>query len=555
MRDLGHRMAHADNGRTGAARHREPVVRAMQGATAHPAPEAWPGERFARLQDRLAATADAALDARRRAVVVLPSRSVDRWHEPPAETRSYEERMLSTLLDLRDPRLELTYVTSSPVAPSTVDYYLSLLPARCRASARRRLRLVALGDDRQAPLSEKLLAAPRALDQIRAGLTDPRRTYLLPYNSTALERDIALSLDTPLYGADPSHAWLGTKSGARRLFAAVGVPHPLGAEGIRSIAQTTDAICSLRVAKPELTELLIKIDNAVSGEGNAVLDVAGLPAPGAAQERELIHQRLARLEPEADGIGPAAFLDKLAVAGGVVEERITARELRSPSVQLRITPRGGVELLSTHDQILDGRSGQQFAGSRFPADVRYAPLVSALARRIAEHVADLGVIGHLGIDFLVARDEDERWHPFALELNLRLGGTTHPFQTLIALTQGSYDPHAAIFRTPRGDARHYVSLDHVDTPRMRALGHGGLLARAMHHDLRFDHRRGRGVVFHMLSSIEPLETVGVTAIAESSASAEDVYARVGAVLKHSGERPRLQERERPRIRPALDTAG
>jgi hypothetical protein len=555
MRDLSQRTARADNSGTGAAGHQQPVVRAMRGSTAHPAAEAWPGDRFARLQDRLTVTADAALDSTRRAVVVLPSRSVDRWHEPPAETRSYEERMLSTLFDLQDPRLELTYVTSLPIARGTVDYYISLLPPRCRASARRRLRLVALGDDRQAPLSEKLLAAPRALEQIRGGLPGPTRTYLLAYNSTPLECEIALSLDTPLYGADPHHAWLGTKSGARRLFAAAGVPHPLGAEDIRSIAEATDAICALRVAKPQLTELLIKIDNAVSGEGNAVLDVAGLPAPGTAGERELIQRRLARLAPEADGIGPTAFLDKLAAAGGVVEERITARELRSPSVQLRITPRRGVELLSTHDQILDGRSGQQFAGSRFPADPDYAPVVSTLARRIAEHVADLGVIGPLGIDFLVARQHDERWQPLALELNLRLGGTTHPFQTLTGLTGGSYDPHAATFRTLRGHTRHYVSLDHVDTPRMRTLGRAGLVARAMHHDLRFDHRRGRGVVFHMLSSIEPLATVGVTAIAETPASAEDLYTGVRAVLKHSGERPRLQEWERPHMRPALDTPG
>ena len=57
----------------------------------------------------------------------------------------------------------------------------------------------------------------------------------------------------------------------------------------------------------------------------------------------------------------------------------------------------------------------------------------------------------------------------------------------------------------------------------------------------------------MLSSIEPLATVGVTAIADSPASADDLYAHVRAVLHHSGDRPPL--RERPHIRPALDTAG
>jgi hypothetical protein len=485
--------------------------------------------------------------------VVLPSRSVDRWYEPAAETRSYEERLLGVLFELQDPGLELTYVTSLPVARRTIDYYISVLPRRVRLSARKRLRLVSLGDSGQHPLSEKLLARPHVLEQIRGTLAGPKVVYLMPYNSTAVERDIALALDIPLYGADPDHAWLGTKSGARALFAQARVPHPLGAEHIKSIADATEAIRALRAAKPELAELVIKLDNAVSGEGNALLDLAGMPPAGTREERELIQQRLARLTPEVDGVSPAAFLHKLAAQGGVVEERITARELRSPSVQLWITPARTVELLSTHDQILDGRNGQRFAGCRFPADPAYAPTVSALARRIAERLADTGVIGPLAVDFLVAREQNNGWRPYALELNLRMGGTTHPYQNLARLTHGSYDPQTANFTTRRGHSRHYVATDHLETPQLQVLGHAGLLARAARQDLRFDRAQERGVIFHMLSSIEPLGTVGVTAIADSPETADDLYAHVRAVL--SNPRDKHAFKERPPIRPALDTPG
>ncbi len=536
MGDPSGRVAHAEMG------YQAPVVRAMPRPTAHPAPDAWPGDRFARLQDRLVATSGRVLATTPRSVVVLPSRSVDRWHEPPAETRSYEERMLSMLFELQDPGLELTYVTSMPVARRTVDYYLSLLPPRVRDSARNRLQLVSLDDDRPGPLSEKLLAQPRVLERIRATLASPTIAHLLPYNSTALERDIALALDIPVYGADPRHAWLGTKSGARTLFAWAGVPHPLGAEHIRRVADVIGAVCRLRRAKPELAQIVVKLDNAVSGEGNALLDLAGLPAPGAPGERERIGRRLARLAPEVEGVSPAAFLRKLADEGGVVEERIIARHVRSPSVQLRITPAGVVEVLSTHDQILDGRHGQRFAGCRFPADPAYGPAVGALARRIGQELADLGVIGCLAVDFLMACDQPGHWRPFALELNLRMGGTSHPYQTLTSLTGGRYDPRTATFTTPQGQARHYLAVDHLETPRLAELGHAGLLARAGRDDLRFDHRRGRGAVFHMLSSIEPLATVGVTAIAESAVGADDLYAHVRAVLRGGDDR-RAAERE------------
>ena len=75
-------------------------------------------------------------------------------------------------------------------------------------------------------------------------------------------------------------------------------------------------------------------------------------------------QRLERLVPAVDGVSPTAYLRKLAAHGGVVEERITGRDLRSPSVQLEITPAGAVTLLSTHDQILAvGDASLQTAGA------------------------------------------------------------------------------------------------------------------------------------------------------------------------------------------------
>jgi hypothetical protein len=48
--------------------------------------------------------------------------------------------------------------------------------------------------------------------------------------------------------------------------------------------------------------------------------------------------------------------------GGVVEELVTAPVFRSPSVQLHVNPFGKVTVLSTHEQILGGDSGQIFTG-------------------------------------------------------------------------------------------------------------------------------------------------------------------------------------------------
>ena len=530
-----------------------PVVRPLSMATAHPAPEVWTtpaakvrpigrpqvlpargrnlrSSSFAELQERMPAVVAAERERRQRAVVVVPSRTVDKWQEPAAETQAYEERLLCSLLDLRDRALRMTYVTSSPINPAIIDYYLSLLPPRLRRDARSRLTLVTLGERTSRPLSKKLLDRRDVLERIRRSIVDPSTAHLVPYTTTSLEQDVALELGIPMYGADPCHAYLGTKTGCRELFAQAGVPHPLGIEGIKGVTEAVAGIVRLRAERPGLSRLVIKLNDGVSGEGNALVDLAGLPTPGSAHELQEIFTRVRALVPEAPGVSAPQFLAKLAKGGGIVEEWITGRELRSPSVQLQITPLGEAQLLSTHDQILGGPSGQSYLGCRFPAEASHAPIISALARRVADQLADAGVIGRFAVDFVVVRAQDGSWKPFAIELNLRKGGTTHPYETLAHLTGGTYDPDTGTFTTPTGQCKHYVATDHLEAPELRQLGCQGLLALVRRGALKFDPMQRIGPVFHMLSSLDELGRTGLTAIGNSAEQASAIYEDVKATL-------------------------
>ena len=49
------------------------------------------------------------------------------------------------------------------------------------------------------------------------------------------------------------------------------------------------------------------------------------------------------------------------------------------------------------------------------------------------------MLGRFAVDFVVVEDADGEWTAYAIELNLRKGGTTHPFLTLQFLTDGHYD--------------------------------------------------------------------------------------------------------------------
>ena len=253
-------------------------------------------------------------------IVVVPSMSIDAI-DSGAVIQAYEERFLFLLLLLRQPRARLIYVTSRTILPSIIDYYLDLLPGVIPSHARQRLFLLSPMDGSVRPLSDKLLERPRLIERIRSLIMDPNRAHLVPFNTTNREKELALRLGIPMYGADPKFFPLGTKSGCRRIFSEENVPHPLGRENIGSQEELIDSIAEMRAAKPSIKQVMVKLNEGVSGEGNAVIDLRGLPvatalcrraAPGdtdgaprhseaATSERAMLEKRLRSMKFELQG--------------------------------------------------------------------------------------------------------------------------------------------------------------------------------------------------------------------------------------------------------------
>jgi hypothetical protein len=384
--------------------------------------------------------------------------------------------------------------------------------------ARRRLHLVSPHDGGPAPLSAKLLERPRLLDEIRSIAGDPDRAHLVPYSTTQLERDLAVRLGIPMYGADPKFSALGTKSGGRAVFAEAGVVHPEGRERLRSLDDVVDAVLDLVAARPGIESLILKHDFGVAGYGNAVLDVRGLDGAG----RASVQRRLSELRPEDAHSSAERFLERL-VDGGIVEERLVG-EVRSPSVQMRITPLGKVESLSTHDQLLGGPGGLSFLGSVFPASDEYAREIAVEALKVGDALAGRGVIGRFAVDFLTVQ-RDGRWKPYAIELNLRKGATTHPYLTLQFLTGGTYDAERVLFVTPTGQPKYFVSTDRLESEAYRALQPEDVFGLAIRDGLHFDHTTQTGAVFHMLSALGRHGMLGVTTVGDSREQARSLYER------------------------------
>jgi PGM1 C-terminal domain len=486
---------------------------------------------FSRLQERMPAVWDAwRLGLEDESVVVVPSVTLD----PAAPgagslSQAFEERLLFLLLLLRQPRLRMIYVTSMPIKPSIIEYYLALLPGVIPSHAMARLNLLSVGDSSPRPLSAKLLDRPRMLSKIAAMIPNRQFSHLIPYSTTALERDIALTLGIPMYAADPRLAELGSKTGCRRLFAEEGIQHPLGVEDLHSFDDVTDAIMKMLEERPSIDEVIVKLNEGVSGAGNALVDLLGIADTADPGRRTEVAQRVRSMQLESAATTISAYEAKLEQNGGVVEERIVGVELLSPSVQLRVLPDRSVELLSTHDQLLGGKSGQSYLGCIFPADPAYSRLISAPAMTIGERLASEGALGRFAVDFVVKRDTAGRWSAYAIELNLRKGGTTHPFLTLQFLTDGSYDGASGRFLIPGGEQRYLIATDHLESSDMRALAVEDLFDIVARHGLHFESRQ-TGVVFHMISSLTEHGRIGLTAVGQSPDEARRIYQDAQQVL-------------------------
>jgi hypothetical protein len=450
-------------------------------------------------------------------IVVIPSLTLDLDVLSKVNAAiHYEERLLCLLMLLRMPRTNVVYVSSIPIDPVIVDYYLHLLPGITGFHARERLTLLSCYDSSEIPLTAKILLRSRLIERIKQSIRPGHVAHIACFNTTELERTLAVRLGIPIYGCDPSLIHFGTKSGSRKLFLKAGVKTPPGVEHLHSFEDIVHAVAALKEMYPGLKKAVIKLNDGFSGDGNAIFTY-----PDISNKHELhewIHHNLHQeIKTVAPGLGVDVFLEKFKYMGGIVEAFVEGDVKTSPSVQCRINPLGEVDIISTHEQVLDG---QIFVGAHFPANETYRTEVGMLGKKVAVELKKEGVIGRFSIDFISVK-EDDGWKHYAIEINLRKGGTTHPFLMMQFLTGGHYDENTGLFETANKLNRYYYASDNVQKDAYKGLTPQDLIHIAMFHGLHFDGATQKGVMFHMIGALSQYGKMGIVAI---GASQEEAYA-------------------------------
>jgi PGM1 C-terminal domain len=463
-------------------------------------------------------------------ILVIPSVTLDQREMTKVEgANHYEERLLFSLIRLWNPRTRLVYVTSVPLPPIVIEYYLQALPGMPFSHARDRLLLFSTYDASSKPLTQKLLERPRLLARIRQAMR-PDQSYMVCFNATSLERDLSVALEIPLLASDPDLLYWGTKSGSRQIFAEAGIPYPDGSELVKTADDLAEAAAQLWERQPQLRRMVVKLNEGFSGEGNAILDLQPIRDVTPGQRVQAIRDRFPHLRFQSKQEQWESYASRLPELGAIVEAFVEGEEKRSPSVQGRITPVGDVEILSTHDQILGGPDGQVYLGCRFPADEAYRLQLQELGRLVGENLAAKGALERFGVDFMAVCRGGNQWDLQAIEINLRKGGTTHPFMTMKLLTNGRYDRATGLFYSQQQRPKYYIASDNLQKDAYRGLLPQDLVDIIAEHRLHFDSSTETGTVFHLMGCLSEFGKLGLTCIGNSLQEAEGIYDRVVAVL-------------------------
>ena len=467
-----------------------------------------------------------------RTVLILPSLTLDQDILSKIKgSVHYEERMLCLLMLLRMPLTKIIYVTSVPVADIIIDYYLHLLPGITGYHARHRLTMLSCYDASVKPLTQKVLERPRLVERIKQHITGPDSTHLTCYNITNLEKTLAVQLGIPLYGTDPEKFYEGSKSGSRKTFRACGVNLPEGFEDLNTREDIVKALAVLKKNNPALRKAVIKMNDGFSGDGNAIYTYPAI------EVNDLLEKNIAEslshhFKTVSKDVNEKLFFEKFQEMGGIVEVFLEGEIKMSPSVQCIINPAKQIDIVSTHDQLLGGDDGQIFMGAIFPADETYSVSIAAEGKKIAQALVDKGVLGRFAIDFISVKQHDGLWKHNAIEINLRKGGTTHPYLMLQFLTDGKYNADTGAYITASGNKRFYFASDNVSSEAYKGLTPHDLIDIAMFHQLMYDGAAQEGVMFHLVGALSEHGKLGLVCVGNTPERAKEYYDKTILILDH-----------------------
>lgn len=451
--------------------------------------------------------------------------------------RFYEERMLFFSFLLKYSRTRIIYVASKGFNSDLFRYYVGLLSNSDEEieDKLKRLTYIEIDDSENIPLVKKLLRKQSFINAIKKEITEPRKTVLRCYNPTDDERNLAVKLGIPLFGSDQKFDFIGTKSGGRKVFKSAGANLIPGFNDLKNFGELCLASAKLIKKYPDLKRLMIKRDYSSSGKGNCILLCEDFIKEKNIDIKKIELDKLARLidhnfSKYASFQNPNAtyeeYRKRFNVSGGIVELYVEGEVKFSPSTQVLITHNQKAKIVSTHEQILGGPDKQLYLGCLFPSLKSHRKLIIKEGEKIAQVLAKKGIVGNFAIDYVVTYDKDlQNPTVYPIEINLRKGGTTHPFRIAYYLTSAQYNPHSGTLQCGKTPIC-YKALDFIESQKYIGIKPPEIISLVEHSKISFNKNTKKGVLVYMPGMITEYGRFGAICIGQSTEEADNYYKKL-----------------------------
>jgi hypothetical protein len=141
-------------------------------------------------------------------------------------------------------------------------------------------------------------------------------------------------------------------------------------------------------------------------------------------------------------------------------------------------------------------------------------------------MAKKGMIGHFGIDFVVVKNkEEDKPKVYPIEINLRKGGTTHPYRIAHYLTRSKYNKLDGLLYNGKTPI-YYISRDFIVDEKYKKLDPKELINLVKNSKISFNKNTKEGVLIFMSGTIREYGRFGAICIGHSTAEAETYFKRL-----------------------------
>ncbi|XP_076802306.1 IQ domain-containing protein H-like isoform X2 [Clavelina lepadiformis] len=510
---------------------------------------------------------------------------------------------MGRLCDLKDPNIDVIYISPVEVLEELKQYYCKLLGLRSAVEAgdpeelgdlSERFTFVVPEAIDKFPTHHMCLASllkysPAALNRIK-NLIAGRDAYYLPGVMHKDDVAVADALGIPVLGCEPEICHLySSKSGSRRVFAAAGVSAPPGEHDVYSAQQLHESLARLICDQPHVRRWLLKADVGFQGRYIAYLNVdKHLPCYrwmvresmryGDKWEKKWAQDAaytkvLCELPEALDHFATPAdldtfstwesFLDLFLSQGGIIDACPPSDSITCISVAMVIEPTGAVQMTSCGDQIHAGNPLKSWGLSCPQASVDPSILEES-CRKIGEACRVRGVMGHFTIDYVTFIDpnslEQRLW---ATDLTLAYSDQMAMTQLMLFVTRGKLDAARCLMRVPppikakegrfrkRDDNkdkqpppnlnRYYVMSTHLMHSNMAVVHYSVFFQMCRAHGIGFDIKERQGTVFTLIDSSKR-EELGMLTIGDDLPGALAAFARNLSTIHQEISAPNMQGR-------------